>query len=254
MARLDGRVAIVTGSGRGIGAAYAKGLAAEGASVVINDVIDVSNTVNTIKQAGGKAIGVKADVTDNAQIADMVRRAVKEFGKIDILVNNAAIFANLPSRPFTEIDEKEWDDVMRVNIRGTFQCCKAVVPEMKKRKYGKIVNIASGTVMKGTPFFLHYVTSKGAIIAMTRSLARELGPDNICVNTIAPGLTASEAVLNSTRYADKGKTRDPVIMSRAFPREQWPEDLVGTCVFLSAPESDFLTGQCINVDGGSNMY
>ncbi len=253
MGRLDGKVAIVTGAGGGIGQSYAKGLAAEGAAVVVCDVIDTANTVNIIKQQGGTAIGIQTDVSDAKQVAAMVAQTVKEFGKIDILVNNAAIFAKLRHRSFLEIDDAEWDDVMRVNVRGPFQVAKAVVPEMKKNKYGKIINIASGTVMKGVPYFLHYVTSKGAIIAMSRALAREVGEDNICVNTIAPGLTASEAVLESEAYKGSGQ-RDLQIQSRALKREQYPEDLVGTCLFLASPDSDFMTGQCIVCDGGSAMY
>jgi NAD(P)-dependent dehydrogenase (short-subunit alcohol dehydrogenase family) len=253
MARLDGRVAIVTGAAQGIGAAYAKALAAEGAAVVCNDITDPTTTSNIIKQQGGRALPIQADITDMKAVTAMVQKTVAEFGKIDILVNNAAMFAKLKHRSFLEIDEKEWDDVMRVNIRGTFQCCKAVVPEMKKRKYGKIINISSGTVQKGSPYFLHYVTSKSAIIGMTRSIAREVGEDGICVNTIAPGLTASEGVLSGSMYTGPG-ARDPIINTRAFKREEVPEDLVGACIFLASADSDFMTGQLLMVDGGSNMY
>jgi NAD(P)-dependent dehydrogenase (short-subunit alcohol dehydrogenase family) len=252
MGRLDGRVAIVTGAARGIGAAYAKGLAAEGAAVTVSDIEDPTNTVEIVRQQGGQAIGTRTDVTDAVQVADMVARAEAAFGRVDILVNNAGLYGVLSLKPFTEISEEEWDDVMRVNVRGTFQCCKAVVPSMRRRKYGKIINISSGTQFAGIPMYLHYVTSKGAIVALTRALARELGPDGICVNTIAPGLTASGAAIEKSQ-AQAGRV-DFAIGQRAFRRAETPDDLVGVCVFLASADSDFMTGQMINVDGGAAMH
>jgi NAD(P)-dependent dehydrogenase (short-subunit alcohol dehydrogenase family) len=252
MGRLDGRVAIVTGGAKNIGAAYAKGLAAEGAAVAVADVDDPTNTVNIIRQQGGRALGLRTDVTDAGQVAEMAARTEAEFGKIDVLVNNAGLYGILNLKPFTEISEDEWDRVMRVNVRGIFQCCKAVVPIMRKRKYGKIVNISSGTVLAGIPMYLHYVTSKGAVIALTRALARELGADNICVNTLAPGLTSSGAEIEKTQ-AQLGRV-DFAVNQRAFKRVETPDDLVGACIFLASPESDFMTGQMVNVDGGAAMY
>jgi NAD(P)-dependent dehydrogenase (short-subunit alcohol dehydrogenase family) len=252
LGRLEGRVAIVTGGGKNIGAAYAKALAAEGAAVTVADVADTTTTVNIIKQQGGRALGLHADVTDAAQVAEMAGRTEAEFGKIDILVNNAGLYGELTLKPFTEISEDEWDRVMRVNVRGTFQCCKAVAPIMRKRKYGKIINISSGTVLAGIPMYLHYVTSKGAVLALTRALSRELGPDGICVNTLAPGLTSSGAAIEKTQ--DQAGRVDFAVNQRAFKRKEVPEDLIGACIFLASPDSDFMTGQLVNVDGGSAMY
>jgi NAD(P)-dependent dehydrogenase (short-subunit alcohol dehydrogenase family) len=253
MARFnDGEVAIVTGAAQGIGAAYAKTLAAEGAKVAVCDVLDVNNTVNIIKQAGGEAIGMKTDVTDDKQLTELVSKTAGQWGRVDILVNNAAIFAQLKMQKFMDIPEEEWDRVLRVNVRGVFQCVKAVVPEMKKRKYGKIINIASGTVFKGTPLMLHYVTSKGAIVAMTRALARELGDDGIRVNTLAPGLTASEGMVRAGQF--KGAMGEGNIASRCIKREEVPEDLQGAMLFLATKDSDFVSGQALVVDGGSFLH
>ncbi len=251
MGRLDGRVAIVTGAGRGIGVHYAKALAEEGAKVCCSDILDTENTVNIIKQAGGEAIGNQCDVTDPDQVRAMVADTVGAFGKVDIMVTNAAIFADLQQRSFLEIPEEEWDRVMAVNTRGVFSCVKAVVPEMRKNGYGKIINIASGTVFKGTPMMLHYVSSKGAMVAFTRSLSRELGEHNISVNAIAPGLTMSEKVVGDRQWTD---IKDANAATRAIKRDEVPEDLLGTLVYLSSSDSDFVTGQTIVVDGGSAMH
>jgi NAD(P)-dependent dehydrogenase (short-subunit alcohol dehydrogenase family) len=249
MGRLDGEVAIVTGAAQGIGAAYAKGLAAEGASVVVNDVSDPAAVVEAITASGGTATGIVADVTDQAAVDAMVRRTVETYGRIDVLINNAALFGHLKLMSFEDIPEDEFDAVLRVNIRGVWQVSKAVVPEMRRQGYGKIVNIASGTVFKGTPLMLHYVSSKGAIVAMSRAMAREVGDDNICINTIAPGLTASENVLADQQWT--GGMLDRNAATRCLQRHETPEDLVGTVIFLASHDSDFITGQVLCVDGGS---
>jgi NAD(P)-dependent dehydrogenase (short-subunit alcohol dehydrogenase family) len=250
--RLAGRVAIVTGAAQGIGAAYARRLAAEGAAVVCADAVDAAPVANAINSAGGRAIAVHTDITSAASARAMAAAAVEAYGGIDILVNNAGLFTNLALKPFEQIDSDEWDRVMAVNVRGTFECTKAVLPAMRERRYGKIINIASGTVFKGAPMLLHYVTSKGAVVAMTRSLARELGDLGIRVNTLAPGLTASDNTKNNPDW--QGAISANNIASRAIKRELMPDDLAGTLVYLASADSDFVTGQVLVVDGGSVMH
>jgi NAD(P)-dependent dehydrogenase (short-subunit alcohol dehydrogenase family) len=182
----------------------------------------------------------------------MVREAERAFGGVDILVNNAAIFASLESRPFEQITTAEWDRVNAVNVRGVFECCKAAVPAMRKRGGGRIVNISSATVFKGSPMLLHYVTSKGAVVALTRALAREVGQNKIGVNCIAPGFTLSDGVKDNPSYTDAFRNANTA--TRAMPRDGHPADLIGTLVFLCSPDSDFITGQTIVVDGGSVMH
>ena len=252
MGRLDGRVAIVTGAAQGIGAAYAKRFAEEGAKVAICDVLDCTNVVNTIAQSGGEAFGMEVDVSDEAQVAGLVARTVETFGRVDVMVPNAAIFAALSRRSFLDIGVEEWDRVMAVNVRGVFVCIKAVVPQMKEQGYGKIVNISSATVQAGVPWFLHYVSSKGAVDAMTRASARELGDFGIRVNSIAPGFTMSEQI--ESQRDELQFNLDMNLAGRAFKREEMPEDLLGTMVFLASAESDFMTGQTVVVDGGLVMH
>ncbi|MFP6710891.1 MAG: 3-oxoacyl-ACP reductase family protein [Rhodospirillales bacterium] len=250
MAKLDNKVAIVTGAAQGIGATYAKALAAEGAKVVVTDVLDCAPIAAEIENIcqGSETLALSTDVSDEKATQDMIDETVKRFGTVDILVNNAALFGTVALGPFENIDVEEWDRLMAVNVKGPWLCTKAASPVMRKQGSGKIINIASGTLFKGSPNLLHYVSSKGAVLAMTRSLSRELGDDGICVNTIAPGLTMSENVLNSDQHM---QYRDANAASRALKRYQTPEDLIGALVFLASADSDFITGQCLVVDGGS---
>ena len=251
MGRLDGKCIIVTGAAQGIGAVYAKAIAAEGASVIVSDIIDASQVVLQINERGGRAISVPCDVARAASVESMVRAAETAFGSVHGLVNNAALFAALPKKPIEDITSDEFDKVMAVNVRGSFECLKAVLPIMKRQQYGKIVNIASGTVFKGSPNLLSYVASKGAVVAMTRAAAREVGRHGVRVNCIAPGLTMSEGVVNSEDYKDRGRS---TVESRCLQREQLPEDLTGALIYLLSTESDFVTGQTIVVDGGAVMH
>ena len=252
MRRLADKVAIVTGAAQGIGAAFAQGLAAEGARIVIADVADGTETAESIVRANGAALYVKTDVTSAQQVRALVERTVAHFGGLDILVNNAAIFAQLAARKFTDISSEEFDKVMAVNVRGPFECAKAATPAMIARGGGKIVNIASATVFKGVPNLLHYVGSKGAVVAMTRCMARELGEHNINVNAIAPGLTMSDGVLAQADYTPEYIAAN--MNGRALKRKQVPADLVGAMVFLCSADSDFITGQTMAVDGGNVMH
>jgi NAD(P)-dependent dehydrogenase (short-subunit alcohol dehydrogenase family) len=245
---LEGRVALVTGAGQGIGKAYALGLAEAGAKVALLDVYDPAPVAEEIRARGGEAISGAADVTSTAAVAAVVTAAEQRFGAIHVLVNNAALYTALKKTPIAEISSEEWDRVMAVNTRGPFECVKAVLPIMRRQRYGKIINIASGTVYGASVGLLHYVSSKGAVIAMTRAMARELGDDGIAVNCISPGFTESEMALERAQ-----RNRDVVLAGRAFKRPETPEDLVGTVVFLASAASDFITGQNIVVDGGNVM-
>ena len=246
--RLDGKVAIVTGGAAGLGLAYARRFVAEGARIVIGDVADAAEALKRLN-APDAVHAVRADVSAFADCERMVDEARRRFGRVDVLVNNAAVFATLKPTPFEAIAEAEWDRVMAVNVKGIWNCTRAVAPRMRAQGGGRIVNVASAIAHKGTAGLLHYVTSKGAVIAMTRALARELGPDGITVNAIAPGLTLSETVLANPDIA--AFQREAVLASRALKREAVAEDLEGTVVFLASEDSAFMTGQTLVVDGGS---
>ena len=250
MGRLRGRTAIVTGGAHGLGRQFAAALAREDATVAVLDIADAEAAAGDIAgREGSGCFGLAADVSDEAAVQSAVAAILEWTGRIDILVNNAAVFASLPPAGFADIDVALWDKVMAVNLRGPFLMVKHAAPAMIARKSGKIVNVASGTAYKGMPLMLHYVTSKGGVVAFTRALSRELGAHNICVNTLAPGLTLSDSILANKDHLDFA--RDRVVASRAIQRDGHPHDLVGALIFLCSPDSDFVTGQTIAVDGGS---
>ena len=250
MGVLDGRVVVVTGGAGGIGRAYIKGLTAEGADIVVADLVDAKDVVADIEDAGGRAISVQVDVSDVESTEAMAAAAVEEFGRIDALVNNAAFYLTATHAPLEELSPEEWDLCFQVNVKGPWLCARAVVPTMKAQNYGKIVNIASMTVNDGTPGFLHYVSSKAAIWGLTRSMARELGEHGIAVNTLTP-----DYIPHNEEYASKQPQIDEMIKARrAFKRTQVPDDMVGTLLYLVSPWSDFVTGQNIWVNGGSGFH
>ena len=237
--RLEGRVALVTGGAQGIGAAIAEGLAAEGATVAIADLSPPEG-------------GIRADVANEDDVGRMIDETLERHGRLDILINNAGLYASLAMRPFTEIPLEEWRQVMDVNVASMFLTCRAAVPAMREQGGGKIVNISSGTPFRGVPFLLHYVTSKGAIVALTRALAKELGKDGIRVNCVAPGFTMSDGVKAHPEVVEK--LRDVSVSARTIQRDQVPEDVVGAVVFLCSPAAGFVTGQTMVIDGGQYFH
>lgn len=249
---IDGKVVIVTGGGMGIGKIYCARLAEAGAKVVVADIAakESDEVAAAIRDAGGTAVSVPTDVSDADAAQNMADAAMKEFGRIDGLVNNASLMSALPRQNWTLIPLDEWDRVMAVNLRGIFLCCRAVYPCMKQGGGGRIINISSSRFWEGTPNRLHYTTSKAGVIGLTRALAREVGDDNIAVNCITPGLTLSETQQATTSTNYLGGYDE----ARAFKRAQAPDDLVGTVIYLLSPASAFVTGQTINVDGGRNMH
>ena len=249
--RLAGKAAIVTGGAKGIGRHYSQALAADGARVMIADIADGKELAEEIAgRHGADAVGcVKFDVSDEKAVKNLVAQTIERFGQIDVLVNNAAVYSTLTPRSFNEWDSDLWDKVMAVNVRGSYLMVRHVAPHMIERRTGKIINIASGAPYKGVPRMLPYVTSKGAILAFTRALSRELGQYGIAVNSLSPGYVLSDTGLANTAHVEDG--RIPVRNSRAFKRDAYPEDLLGTLVFLASNDSDFVTGQSIVVDGGA---
>jgi 3-oxoacyl-[acyl-carrier protein] reductase len=229
-------VAIVTGGARGLGAAYVEGLRGAGYDVVVAD----------LAATDACDLFVRTDVSDPASTEALAAATLERFGRIDALVNNAAVYSSIVKRPFEQIPVEEWDDVFRVNVRGAWLCSRAVAPAMRERQRGKIVNVASMTVPTAPPGFAHYVASKAAIVGLTRALARELGPDGICVNTLTPDYIAFDR-----HYDNRQPEMAPTLAAqRVFAREQAPEDMVGTLLYLVGPGSDFVTGQDVWVNGG----
>jgi 3-oxoacyl-[acyl-carrier protein] reductase len=254
MGQLDGKTVVVTGGGHGIGRAYSERFSREGARVVVAELDEAAarDVADNIERAGGEALAMPTDVASWSSAQAMAERAVERFGGIDGLVNNAAIFSTIPIARvgFEQIDEGEWDRVMEVNVKGVWLCCRAVVPAMRRRGGGSIVNIASGTVFNGTPTRVHYVASKAAVVGITRVLSRELGGDNIRVNAIAPGNTLSE----ENPSPEILRMREAAVPARSLKRVQRPDDIVGSVLFMLSDDAAFITGQTLLVDGGTALH
>jgi 3-oxoacyl-[acyl-carrier protein] reductase len=246
--KLKDRVAIVTGAARGLGRAFCVALAKEGAKIMAVDIADLKDTVKEIESSGGTAKGLRVDVSSEKETLKMAEETLGAFGRMDILVNNAAIIYGLLRKPFFEIDPDLWDKVMAVNVKGPWLCTRAVFPHMKAQKKGKIINLASETFFTGSHGFVHYVASKGGVVGLTRALAIELGPHNININAIAPGFTDTEASRSIADVTKYDVSRTPL------NRLQQPKDLLGALIFLAWDDSDFITGQVLLVDGGRVMH
>jgi NAD(P)-dependent dehydrogenase (short-subunit alcohol dehydrogenase family) len=248
---LDGRVAIVTGAARGLGRVISVGVAAAGATVVAAD-LDIEGarqTVEMIADRDESALALHVDVADERSVQEMTEVTLRRFGRIDILVNNAAIYGGLERKPFTDISVEEWDRVLGVNLRGPWLCSRAVFATMADQQYGRIVNIASAVFFSGSPKWAHYVSSKGGVIGLTRALAKEVGSHGITVNAVAPGFTMTDASLSLIEDA-----KHYGVERGAIKRAEEPQDVLGTVVFLASSASEFLTGQTIVVDGGRQLH
>ncbi len=245
--RFKDRVVIITGGGGKLAKVYAMAFAREGAKLSLPDVVSADPVVKAIQDQGGEAMSVQCDVADESSVNAMVEATVKRFGGVDILVNNAAYFMTVKKGPFWEMAVEEFDKAMAVNVRGVWLCAKSVFPHMKGRSKGKIINISSGVALNGNPNYIHYVSSKGAVISMTRAMAREVGQYGICVNSVAPGFTLTEGRRVDPEYERRRNQQ------RCFQRSQVEEDVLGTVLFLASSESDFMTGQVLCIDGGSHF-
>ena len=250
--KLAGKSAIITGGAMGIGRALAEGLAAEGARIVIADRAGAEAAAAKMTAAGCTALGIACDVSSEEETMEMAARTIDAFGSIDVLVNNAGIYSSLAPGPFETQTAEEWRKILDVNVVGTFLRCKAVAAQMRKQRGGRIINLSSGTPFKGVPYLLHYVASKGAINAITKALAKELGADGILVNGIAPGFTLSDGVMDNPVQLEKLK--DISLRARTLQRDQVPADLVGAAVYFASADSAFVTGQTLVVDGGAYFH
>ena len=250
--RCNGKVAIVTGGAMGIGRAVAEGLLAEGANVVIADRAGAAEAAKALDNAGNAVIGVACDVSSQENTEAMAGAALEAFGRIDVLINNAGIYSSLKTGPFEDLEIEEWRRILDVNVIGQAMATRAVVPAMRRQGGGSVVNFSSGTPFKGVPFLLHYVASKGAVNAMTKALAKELGGAGIRVNAVAPGFTLSDGVMANPHQLEK--LRDVSLQARVIQRDQHPADIVGAVVFFASGESDFVTGQTLVVDGGAYFH
>lgn len=248
-ALLDGRTVVITGAATGIGQAFAVACATHGANVVVADMTAADETVAAVEKAGTRAVSVRVDVSDEASVIAMAAEAVKAFGRIDGLITNAAYFREVKLTPFEEIEPAIWDRIFAVNVKGVWNCCKAVSPAMRERGAGSIVNISSVVAVAGQPGYLHYVATKGAVLSMTKGLAKEMGPYGVRVNVIAPGFVITDATRNRP-----AEWQQSFLKARAISREQKPQDLVGTAVYLLSDLAGFVSGQTIVVDGGHIMH
>ena len=253
MGRLNGKVAAVTGGSQGIGAAYCKRLAAEGAKIIVADISSGESIVNLIKEMGGEAKFIETNVTIQEDNERMVAEGMETFGGLDILVSNAGLYTNLERKISTDETADEWDQVMEVNIKGVWLSSKAAIPAMKQNGYGKIINIASTAAFSGQGHSTRYAASKAAVLGITRTMAREFGPDGIRINAIAPGPIQTDTP-TLVDGGDLEKRQNAILQRRAIKRIGVPEDVVGLCAFLASPDSDFISGQTVVVDGGTILW